>query len=147
MSLKVSCILNAKGHEVATIGPDASIAAAADRLAQHNVGALVVSSDGRTVQGIVSERDLVRRLAGLGEACLEGSVSELMSREVMTCTPESTCDELMKWMTQGRFRHMPVLVDGELAGIISIGDVVKSRLDELEVQAEALEQYVIGSLG
>lgn len=146
MSLKVSAILNAKGNEVATIAPDASIAVAADMLAQHNVGALVVSSDGRTVQGIVSERDLVRRLAGLGVACLEGSVSELMISDVTTCTLESTCDELMKWMTQGRFRHMPVLVDGELAGIISIGDVVKSRLDELEVQAEALEQYVIGSL-
>lgn len=146
MSLKVSCILNAKGREVATIAPDASIAVAADMLAQHNVGALVVSSDGRQVQGIVSERDLVRRLAGLGAACLEGTVAELMISDVTTCTPESTCDELMTWMTQGRFRHMPVLVDGDLAGIISIGDVVKARLDELEVQAEALEQYVIGSL-
>jgi CBS domain-containing protein len=146
MSLTVSCILNAKGREVATIAPEASIAVAADMLAQQNLGALVVSSDGRRVQGIVSERDLVARLAARGAACLEGTVAELMNSDVTSCMPGSTCDELMRSMTQGRFRHVPVLVDGELAGIISIGDVVKARLDELEVQAEALEQYVTGSL-
>ncbi len=146
MSIHVSCILNSKGREVATIRSDASLAAAADKLAHHNVGALVVSPDGRAVEGILSERDLVRRLARLGAECLQGTVAEVMISDVTTCTPDDTCDDLMKTMTQGRFRHMPVLENGQLAGIISIGDVVKSRLDELEVQAQTLEQYVTNSL-
>lgn len=146
MSIRVSCILNSKGREVATIRADASLAAAAEKLADHNVGALVVSPDGRSVEGILSERDLVRRLARLGPECLRGTVADVMITEVTTCTPNDTCDDLMKTMTRGRFRHTPVLERGELAGIISIGDVVKSRLDELEMQAEALEQYVTNSL-
>lgn len=146
MSIRVSCILNSKGRNVATIGADDSLAVAAEKLADHNVGALVVSPDGRSVQGILSERDLVRRLARLGAECLNGTVAEVMITDVTTCTPADTCDDLMKTMTQGRFRHMPVFEHGELAGIISIGDVVKSRLDELEMQAEALEQYVTNSL-
>lgn len=146
MSISVSCILNGKGREVAIIAPDASALDAADQLARHNVGALVVSTDGRTVDGIVSERDLVRQLGTFGTRCLEGSVADVMSTDVITCTPAATCDELMKTMTQGRFRHVPVVEDGALAGIISIGDVVKSRLDELELQAETLEQYVTNSL-
>lgn len=146
MSINVACILNGKGREVATIAPDASAMDAADQLARHNIGALVVSSDGRAVEGIVSERDLVRQLARLGSHCLEGTVADVMSTDVITCTPEATCSELMATMTKGRFRHVPVLEGGELAGIISIGDVVKSRLDELEVQAKTLEQYVTSSL-
>lgn len=146
MSIRVSCILNRKGRDVATIRADDGLATAADKLARHNVGALVVSPDGRSVEGILSERDLVRRLARLGAEVLQGTVAEVMVTEVITCTPDDTCDDLMKTMTKGRFRHTPVLEDGQLAGIISIGDVVKSRLDELETQAEALEQYVTNSL-
>lgn len=146
MSLSVSTILNNKGSDVATIGPDDTVAAATEALAQHNVGALVVSSDGRKIDGIISERDIVRQLGKRGTACLEKRVSDVMSTVIITCTIDACVDELMATMTRQRFRHMPVVTQGELAGMISIGDVVKARLDELEVQAETLEQYVTGSL-
>lgn len=146
MSLRVAVILNRKGHEVLTILPDASLVEAVQKMADHNVGALVVSADGRTVAGIITERDLVRRVARLGLESLEAPVSEAMTAEVLTCTPENTIGELMATMTQQRTRHIPVVVDDEIFGIVSIGDVVKSRLDELEVQATTLEQYITGSL-
>jgi CBS domain-containing protein len=142
MTVQVSVLLRRKGSEVLTIHPDASVAEAVRLLAEHDVGALVVSSDGRQVDGIISERDLVRWMAGAGGADLEVPVSQVMSSQVHTCGPDATVTELMSTTTTRRIRHVPILVDGELAGIISIGDVVKSRLDDLEVQAEALEQYV-----
>lgn len=145
MSLKVSIILERKGGEVVTIRPDAMLLAAADALNEHRIGALVVSADGRTPDGMVSERDLVRELARLGTGAVKRTVGEIMSTNLTTCAPDSTIDELMELMTDKRIRHVPVMADGEMCGIVSIGDVVKTRLDELEVQKQSLEEYVTGS--
>lgn len=145
MAVSIDAILNRKGHDVATIAPEATVAAAADLLRQHRIGALVVSRDGSAVDGIVSERDIVRRLSDVGAGCLELTVGEVMSTEVTTCSGGETADDLMGIMTEGRHRHVPVVKEGELAGIVSIGDVVKSRMDELETEAEALKEYVTGS--
>lgn len=145
MTVRVGVILDRKGDEVFTISPDASIAEATGTLKQHNIGALVVSADGRTVRGILSERDIVRRLAAAGADCLHETVGEVMTTQVTTCGRDRTADELMALMTNSRIRHVPVVEDDELAGIISIGDVVKSRMDELETKAQALEEYVTGS--
>jgi CBS domain-containing protein len=144
MSGTVAVVLARKGREVVTVRPDAAVAAAIGALAEHGIGAVVVSADGRAVDGILSERDVVRRLAALGHDGLDRPVADLMQREVVTCAPDTTLEEVMRTMTDGRFRHLPVVEGGALAGIVSIGDVVKSRLDELEVQAEALEGYVTG---
>jgi CBS domain-containing protein len=141
----VSVILQRKGHRVITVSPDATIAEAADLLATHNIGALVASSDGQTVEGIISERDIARCLPRMGASCLERPVREIMTSVVATCTPDDSIDSLMATMTERRIRHVPVIVDGALTGVVSIGDVVKFRLDELEVQAEALQRYVTGS--
>lgn len=145
MSTRVSTILARKGSEVVTIGPDETLAGAADKLRDHDIGALVVSSDGDRVEGIISERDIVRRLSRAGGDCLTQTVAEVMSTEVTTCAPDATADEVMAVMTSGRHRHIPVVEDDRLAGIISIGDAVKSRLDELETRAESLEEYVTGT--
>jgi CBS domain-containing protein len=145
MSVRVSVILQRKGAQVVTISPNATLSSAAQVMAEHNIGALLVSDDGRGLEGIVSERDLVRRLGQEGVSCLERPVAETMTAEVATCSPETTVDQLMATMTDRHIRHLPVLVDGAVAGIVSIGDVVKSRLDELELRAETMEQYVTGS--
>lgn len=145
MAVPVSVILERKGAEVYTIARQVSVATAAEQLADHGIGALVVSADGRAVEGIVSERDLVRSLAQRGATALELTVEDVMSAEVTTCRPDTTIDQLMALMTERRIRHIPVLDDGGLVGLVSIGDVVKTRLDELEVQAEALADYVTGS--
>jgi CBS domain-containing protein len=145
VSIRVSAILDRKGREVATVAATATLLDAAHALAEHDVGALVVSEDGRTVDGIISERDLVRVCARSGPACWDKPVHEAMTAEVRTCDPATTADQLMATMTELRIRHVPVVVDGGLVGIVSIGDVVKTRLDDLEMQAEALEQYVTGS--
>lgn len=138
----VATIINQKGSNVATISPQASLADAASELRLRSVGALVVSSDGRAIQGIVSERDIVRRLAERGQTALGESVESVMTSEVRTCSPEDTCDDLMRTMTEHRTRHLPVRVDGMLAGIVSIGDVVKHRVDELEQEARTLHDYI-----
>lgn len=145
MALHISVILERKGTDVVTIRPDAMLLAAADAMSSHNIGALVVSPDGRRVEGIVSERDIVRELARLGTGAVKRTVADVMSTDVTTCSPGATIDELMSTMTQRRIRHVPILVDDALAGIVSIGDVVKMRLDELEVEKQSLEQYVTGS--
>lgn len=111
-------------------------------LAQHNVGALVVSVDDSTVSGILSERDVVRRLAAAGSAALDLPVRDLMKSEVATCGGRSDTEEIMNTMTEGRFRHMPVVEDGQLRGIISIGDVVKVRIGELATEREQLVGYI-----
>lgn len=146
MSAKVSTILGRKGAEVFTIRADATLGDAADELTEHGVGALVVSDDGRTIHGIVSERDLVRELArgGAGDWAAR-SVSGAMSSPVTSCQLDEDIERVMALMTTQRIRHVPVLDEDVLAGLVSIGDVVKWRMDELEVQAEALEQYVSGS--
>jgi CBS domain-containing protein len=144
MSASVAVVLARKGDEVHTVHPEAELAEAVRALAERNVGALVVSADGKRVAGIISERDIVRHLAALGHDGLDRPVSDLMQRTVVTCTRDTTLDEVMQRMTEGRFRHVPVVDDGVLAGIVSIGDVVRHRLDELEVQTEALQGYVTG---
>jgi CBS domain-containing protein len=141
--MHVQNILHAKGTEVATIRPDTSLADAAASLRDHGVGALVVSSDGRVIKGIVSERDVVRALAAHGSATLGHMVSSAMSTTVTTCHRTDTVDHLMAMMTERRIRHLPVVDDdGMLAGIISIGDVVKARVGQLETENDQLHDYI-----
>jgi CBS domain-containing protein len=130
--------------DVITIRPDATVRELIALLSEHNVGALVVSEDGATVHGIVSERDVVRRLKD-DEAVLESKVSAIMTSEVQTCTGDHSVNDLMQVMTQGRFRHIPVVEGGRLTGIVSIGDVVKHRMSELEFERDQLDSYVHGS--
>ena len=141
--MRVSGILASKGTTVATIAPQASIAEAADELRRHGIGALVVSSDGRSVDGIISERDIVLRLSEAGGDVLGQPVSAVMTSEVQTCALDDTCDELMRVMTEQRTRHLPVVTQGELAGIVSIGDVVKRRVTELEDETRHLHDYIV----
>lgn len=145
MTVRVAVILNRKGADVATIAPEATLADAVRALAEHNVGALVVSRDGRRVDGVVSERDIVRRLATSGAGSLDLAVADAMTADVTTCSRDATVDQLMATMTERRIRHIPVVQDGQLVGIVSIGDVVKSRMDELETETEVLHEYVTGS--
>lgn len=135
-------ILDAKGRDVATVAPDATIAQAVAAMTERNVGALVVSSDGSTLEGILSERDVVRHLAADGATVLERHVRDLMATEVATCDGHEDSEKIMNTMTSGRFRHMPVITDGRLSGIISIGDVVKVRIDELATETEQLVGYI-----
>jgi len=138
----ISDLLRGKGGVVATITPDATVADLLEGLAAHNVGALVVSSDGRHVEGIVSERDVVRHLRGAGCDLLGAAVATIMTSNVHTCTRHDTVESLMATMTEERVRHVPVLEDGVLGGIVSIGDVVKSRLGELEGERDDLVRYI-----
>jgi CBS domain-containing protein len=140
--MRVQDVLAKKGDRVATIGADATVAHVISDLAGHRVGALVVSPDGRTVRGIVSERDVVHALDAYGADVLDMPVSAIMTADVQTCAPADEVRELARVMTDKRFRHMPVLVDGELAGIVSIGDIVKIRVDELETEQEQLMGYI-----
>jgi CBS domain-containing protein len=141
----VGQILAAKGKKVVSTRPDATIAEVAKLLRRERIGALVVMEAG-ALCGIISERDLARGLADHGNELLEMKVGQLMTREVVTCTPEDHLDHLMRSMTEGRFRHLPVLGDGEMIGIISIGDVVKHRVDELEHETHQLQDYIAGSV-
>ena len=143
--MQISTILARKGTEVHTVDSGASLAEAVDLLAEHGIGALVVTGPDRPVAGIISERDIVRELARSGSAAVERTVADVMTRQVHTCEPTATIDELSRTMTEQRIRHVPILDGGRLAGIVSIGDVVKSRLVQLEVQTEAMEAYVTGS--
>ena len=140
--MRIEELLQTKGDFVATIRPDAPVTEAIAELAHHGIGALVVSSDGRTPEGIVSERDVVRRVHDSGAAILDGTVAAIMSTTVRTCAPENELESLMETMTTHRIRHVPVVRDGALVGIVSIGDVVKSRMDELEDDRRALENYI-----
>lgn len=140
--MRISEVLAAKSsQEVITVSPDATVRDLLRLLAQHNVGALIVSSDGSTVEGIVSERDIVRRLRE-DEAVLGAPVSSIMTVEVHTCRREDAVNDLMKVMTERRIRHVPVTKDGVLTGIISIGDVVKNRMSQLEFERDQLDSYV-----
>jgi CBS domain-containing protein len=145
VSVPVSVVLERKGAEVITVEADALVAAAVAALSQHGIGALVVTAADGGVRGIISERDVVRCLAEHGSTSLTDPVSRHMTTDVVTCGLDSTTDDLMSIMTERRIRHVPVVDAGALAGIVSIGDVVKSRLDSLEVETQALQQYVTGS--
>jgi CBS domain-containing protein len=140
--MHVEGLLRAKGDAVVVIASRATVGELVATLAQHRVGALVVSDDGRHVDGIVSERDVVAALAEHGTALLELTVADIMTSEVVTCVPSTTVDQLMSLMTERRMRHVPVLVDDRLAGIVSIGDVVKDRIRDLEVEAQTLHEYI-----
>ncbi len=142
--MRVAQILARKGREVATIATTATVHDAAKELARRRIGALVVTDDGTTVLGIFSERDLVRLLGG-DAPDLGTKVAEVMTSTVHTCDDDETADQLMVTMTERRIRHVPVVNDGKLGGMVSIGDVVKQRTQELEVEAEALKDYVTGS--
>jgi CBS domain-containing protein len=142
--MRITDVLRGKGTNVVTVRPDSPVTELLDLLAHHGVGALVVSSDGVTVEGIVSERDVVRRLQRDGADMLGNPVSEIMTVEVHTAEPHADLEDLMRLMTERRFRHVPVLVDGSLAGIVSIGDVVKKRIDELQDERDQLTAYITG---
>lgn len=140
--MHVEHLLRSKGDEVVTIGPDATVADTVAILGEKRIGALVVSADGRQIDGIVSERDVVAALATRGAELLGDEVRTIMTSEVVTCEPATTVDELMAWMTERRMRHVPVVVDGALAGIVSIGDVVKDRMNDLETETKTLHDYI-----
>jgi len=143
--MNVETILKAKGTAVVTIAPTASIAEAVALLTRKRIGALVVSTDGREPLGILSERDIVHGLGTRGAAVLQGRVDELMTRSVTPCAPQDPLADLMALMTERRIRHLPVLQGGHLAGLVSIGDVVKNRLDEMEWESSSLKTYIAGA--
>jgi CBS domain-containing protein len=143
--MNVEAILRGKGRAVATIRPDQAIAAALAALRERNIGALVVSEDGDGVDGIISERDIVHGLAEHGSALLSLNVAGVMTRRVATCDPADSVADLMAEMTNRRIRHLPVVRDGRLVGIVSIGDLVKNRLDEIEFEARSLRSFIAGA--
>jgi CBS domain-containing protein len=149
--MTIKNVLKAKGADVATISPEATLTELVDRLAEYRIGAMVVSSDGSTIDGIVSERDIVRALRSDGLPALRESrlihldkvaVRDIMTPEVTTCELGTSIDEVMTLMTAGRIRHVPVVTDGTLVGIVSIGDIVKARISHLEWERSALVDYV-----
>ena len=140
--MRIAEVLRKKGSDVATISPDATVTELLAVLAERNVGALVVVENERIV-GIVSERDVVRRAHERGAAILSAKVAEIMTTEVATCDPAETVDHLTVLMTQRRIRHVPVIDNGRLCGIVSIGDVVKNRMDELEEAQKQLQAYIL----
>ena len=137
-------VLRSKGGEVVTVAPEQDVAGLLGVLAQHGIGAAVVSSDGSSVEGIVSERDVVRALGERGAGVLQEPVRAICTTEVHTCPPDARIDDLMRVMTERRIRHVPVVADGRLTGIVSIGDVVKHRMGELESETQALSSYITG---
>jgi len=143
--MNVEAILRNKGRNVITVAPDTTVTAAVALLRRHGIGALVVSRDGRAVDGILSERDIVHALAEHAGAALDFEVARLMSRRVITGRPEDSIAEMMARMTERRIRHIPVVEGSALAGIVSIGDVVKSRLDEVESEASSMREFIAGA--
>ncbi|WP_146591511.1 CBS domain-containing protein [Puniceibacterium confluentis] len=143
--MQVYNILKSKADDVVfTVTPDALVSDAAKILAEKRIGTVVISSDGTTADGILSERDIVRQLANHGGACLTAPVSAYMTTKLETCTRDEEADAILARMTEGRFRHMPVVEDGKLIGLITIGDVVKARLSELAMEKTALEGMIMG---
>ncbi len=141
----VQQILKSKGDEgVITIKPNVLVAEAAGILAEKRIGGLVVSKNGDTADGILSERDIVRSLAMRGATCMSDKAEDLMTRNPVCCSRQDTSDAVLTRMTDGRFRHMPVVADGKLVGIVTIGDVVKARLQELAMEKDALQGMIMG---
>lgn len=140
--MKVSTLLSMKGHNVVTVQPSDTVAAAAKILGENRFGVLVVSTDGVTIAGIISERDIVRELGVSGADLLGKPVSEIMTRTVRTSNQGDTVERLMEIMTEHRIRHLPVTEEGKLIGLISIGDIVKVRVRQLEHEADQLERYI-----
>ncbi len=139
--MTVARIINEKGREVVTVPPTASLAEVAAVLSEKRIGAVLVVEDG-AIRGIISERDIVRALARYGSEALRKLAGNCMTTGVVTCRPEDTINDVMQKMTSGRFRHLPVIENGRLAGIVSIGDVVKRRIEEVEMEAEQIREYI-----
>jgi CBS domain-containing protein len=140
--MTVKAIVSRKGRDVLTIEPTASLAAAVKLLAERRIGAVVITGADHQVIGILSERDIVRALASRGTAALDEPVGQVMTRKVMTCSEDETIASLAGRMTEGKFRHLPVVEQGRLTGIISIGDIVKTRVHEMEQESAALRDYI-----
>ena len=143
--MRIRDVLRAKGTQVVTVSPDTKVRQLLAVLAEHGIGAVVVSRDGTAVDGIASERDIVRALALRGTAVMSERVTAIYTAEVHTVTPQTSIEEVMLMMTERRVRHAPVVVDGSLQGIVSIGDVVKIRIGELETERTALTDYITGT--
>lgn len=140
--MRIAEVLSSKGDAVVSVPPECDVAGLLAVLAEHGIGAVVVSSDGKAVQGIVSERDVVRALGLRGASVLQETVQQICTVEVHTVGPDARLEDLMRVMTERRIRHVPVVAAGELKGIVSIGDVVKRRMDELEDERSALSNYI-----
>jgi CBS domain-containing protein len=140
--MRISDVIRRKGDKVVTIRSDETVQRLLEILEQHHIGAVVVSDDGSRVSGIVSERDIVRHLHSDGSSVLEQPVSVIMTSDVHTCTPEDGIEEMARLMTDRRFRHVPVVRDGALVAIVSIGDIVKWRIDELQTERDHLVGYI-----
>lgn len=138
----VSDILESKGRAVVTVSPDQTLAETAKLLSEKRIGAALVSDGETRIAGMISERDIVREIARDGAAALDRKVAEVMTRKVVTCRPDHTVEEVMKVMTVNRFRHLPVVEEDRIVGIVTIGDVVKSRLEESEAETRVLRDYV-----
>lgn len=141
--MSIENILKHKGSKVVTIAPATTVSVAARRLRIDRIGAVIVSSDGQHIEGILSERDIVQGLSEHGAGVIDMPVSGLMSRHVVTCGPGSGISEVMRLMTQHRIRHLPVVDNGVLCGIVSIGDVVKSRLEDMEMETSVLRDFAV----
>ena len=141
----ISDVLRVKGTQVITVTPDTTVRQLVAVLAEHRIGAVVVSHDGLAVDGIVSERDVVQALARQGAAVMSAPVTAIYTAQVHTVTPQSPIEDIMRMMTERRVRHAPVVADGRLQGIVSIGDVVKIRLGELQAERTALTDYITGT--
>ncbi|RVT83915.1 CBS domain-containing protein [Rhodobacteraceae bacterium CCMM004] len=143
--MTVAKILQSKGtSDVLTITPDKTVTEAARVLSEKKIGSLVVSDDGTSAMGIISERDIVRELGRRGPSCLTEAVTELMTKDLVTCDRKDKADAVLATMTKGRFRHMPVVEDGVMIGLITLGDVVKYRLEEVKMEKDALEGMIMG---
>ena len=140
----VNQILKGKAGGVVTIAPDAKVREAVELLAARRIGALVVSDDGTVVQGMLSERDIVRELGKRGTVCMDDKVSGMMTRNIYGCAPSDSADQVLEIMTARRFRHMPVIEDRKMIGLISIGDVVAARVSELQLEKDALTGMIMG---
>jgi CBS domain-containing protein len=142
--MRISDILRVKGEQVVTVTPETDVQGLLAVLAEHRIGAVIVSREGTSIDGIVSERDIVRAFATRGAAVLSEPVTAIHTADVRTVAPDASLAEVEQLMTEHRFRHVPVVLDGRLRGIVSIGDVVKNRLDELEGERSALTGYITG---
>jgi CBS domain-containing protein len=142
--MRISDILRVKGDQVVTVAPGTTVAGLLAVLAEHSIGAVIVSVDGSSVDGIVSERDVVRALAARGAGVLDEPVTSIHTARVRSVEPEASLEDVERLMTEGRFRHVPVVVGGRLRGLVSIGDVVKNRIDELESERSSLAGYITG---
>jgi CBS domain-containing protein len=140
--MNVKAILAAKGGDIVCIEPSADLAAAVKLLSTHRIGAVLIRGAGGRLSGILSERDIMRAISEHGAAALTLPVGQVMTRNVATCTEDDTIASIMERMTEGKFRHMPVVSKGELIGLVSIGDVVKQRVEEIEQESEAMRDYI-----